>query len=168
MSKEEAFVQLIQEHEGIIFKITTIYVKAQVDQQDLYQEIVYQLWKSYDSFQGKSKRSTWLYRVALNTAITRKRKRQKSVDTLPIDQVVLNQMEIKDHLMEERVQTLYTHIQQLNTLEKGLIFLFLEGKKHEEIAQITGLSKTNVGTRLARIKQKLKAGIEKEVECATD
>lgn len=164
MSKEEAFVQLIQENEGIIFKITTIYAKEQVDQQDLYQEIVYQLWKSYDRFAGKSKWSTWLYRVALNTAITRKKKNRRTLETLPIDQVVLNQIEGKDHILEERIQLLYAHIQQLTALEKGLILLFLEGKKHEEIAQITGLSKTNVGTKLSRIKEKLKKRIVKETD----
>jgi len=162
MSKEERFVQLIQENEGIIFKITTIYTREEFDQQDLYQEIVYQLWKSYDSFSGKSKQSTWLYRVALNTAITRKKKSRKKVATLPIDQVILNQIAIKDQVLEERILLLYAHIQQLDTLEKGLILLFLEGKKHEEIAQITGLSKTNVGTKIARIKQKLKAQIVKK------
>ncbi|MEL6719487.1 MAG: sigma-70 family RNA polymerase sigma factor [Bacteroidota bacterium] len=162
MSKEEAFVQLIQKNEGIIFKITTIYAKDQFDQKDLYQEIVYQLWKSFDTYREKAKWTTWMYRVAMNTAITRKKKSRKSLEMLPIDQVILNKIEIKDQILEERIQLLYAHIQQLNPLEKGLVFLFLEGKKHEEIAQVTGLSKTNVGTKLGRIKQKLKERITKQ------
>ena len=98
----------------------------------------------------------------MNTAITRKKKNRKNLETQPIDQVVLNQIERRDQFLEEQIQILYAHIQQLTALEKGLILLFLEGKKHEEIAQITGLSKTNVGTKLSRIKQKLKTKITKE------
>ena len=79
---------------------------------------------------------------------------------MPIDRVVLNQLDEKDSLMEDQVIVLYAHIKKLNTLEKGLILLFLEGKSYEEIARITGFTSTNVGTRLARVKQKLKSQIK--------
>ncbi|MGB5204731.1 MAG: sigma-70 family RNA polymerase sigma factor, partial [Eudoraea sp.] len=139
-----------------------IYTENGQDQKDLYQEIVYQLWKSYDSFRNESKISTWMYRVALNTAIGQLKKRKKQSITTSIDQVVLRQTENYDTEFENRLKIVYEQIHQLNILEKGLILLLLEGKKYEEIAEITGLSETNVGTRISRIKQKLKSRILKK------
>lgn len=162
MPKEEKFVQIIKEHEGILFKITTVYTDNGDDQKDLYQDIVFQLWKSFDSFRNESKISTWMYRIALNTALTRINKKKRKGHSVPIDQVVLKQTEQYDTEFEERIKLLYHHIKQLNVLEKGLILLLLEGKKYEEIAEISGLSPSNVGTRISRIKQKLKTQIVKE------
>ena len=162
MGKEESFTRLIKENEGVIFKITTIYTENGQDQKDLYQEIVYQLWKSYDSFRNESKISTWMYRVALNTAIGQLKKSKKHSIKTGIDQVVLRQTENYDTEFENRLKMVYEQIHQLNILEKGLILLLLEGKKYEEIAEITGLSETNVGTRISRIKQKLKSRILKK------
>ncbi|MEP0134169.1 MAG: sigma-70 family RNA polymerase sigma factor [Eudoraea sp.] len=162
MGKEESFTRIIRENEGVIFKITTIYTQNGQDQKDLYQEIVYQLWKSFDSFRNESKISTWMYRIALNTAISQLKKSKKHSNTTGIDQVVLKQTENYDTAIENRLKMVYEHIHQLNILEKGLILLLLEGKKYEEIAEITGLSETNVGTRISRIKQKLKLRILKK------
>lgn len=162
MGKEESFTRIIKENEGVIFKITTVYTQDSQDQKDLYQEIVYQLWKSFDSFRNESKISTWMYRVALNTAISQFKKRKKQSITTSIDQVVLRQTENYDPDFENKLKVIYEHIHQLNILEKGLILLLLEGKKYEEIAKITGLSETNVGTRISRIKQKLKSRILKK------
>ena len=162
MGKEESFTRIIRENEGVIFKITTIYTQNGQDQKDLYQEIVYQLWKSFDSFRNESKISTWMYRIALNTAISQLKKSKKHSNTTGIDQVVLKQTENYDTAFENRLKMVYEHIHQLNILEKGLILLLLEGKKYEEIAEITGLSETNVGTRISRIKQKLKLRILKK------
>ncbi|MBT8180872.1 MAG: sigma-70 family RNA polymerase sigma factor [Eudoraea sp.] len=161
MGKEESFTRIIKENEGVIFKITTIYTQNEQDQKDLYQEIVYQLWKSFDTFRNESKISTWMYRVALNTAINQLNKRKKHSNTTGIDQVVLKQTENYDTEFENRLKIVYQHIHQLNILEKGLILLLLEGKKYQEISEITGLSETNVGTRISRIKQKLKSRILK-------
>lgn len=162
MGKEESFTRLIKENEGVIFKVTTIYTDSGQDQKDLYQEIVFQLWKSFDSFRNESKISTWMYRIALNTAIGQLKKRKKQSITTSIDQVVLRQTENYDTEFENRLKIVYKQIHQLNILEKGLILLLLEGKKYEEIAEITGLSETNVGTRISRIKQKLKSRILKK------
>ncbi|MEX0289614.1 MAG: RNA polymerase sigma factor [Flavobacteriaceae bacterium] len=161
MGKEEEFAQIIKDNEGVIFKITTIYTNNGQDQKDLYQDIVYQLWKSYDSFRNESKISTWMYRVALNTAIRQLQKRKRRPDDVSIDKVVARQTENYDTEFEERLKVLYSHISKLNVLEKGLILLLLEGKKYEEIADITGLSPNNVGTRISRIKAKLKSQIVK-------
>jgi len=160
MSKEEAFVQLIKQNEGVIFKITTMYTDNRSDQKDLYQDVVYQLWKSFDSFRSESKISTWMYRVALNTALTRLKRSKRMGLAVSIDKVVMEQTENYDAEFEEKLKLMYNHIKQLNVLERGLMLLLLEGKKYEEIAEITGLSQSNVGTRISRIKGKLKNRIK--------
>ncbi len=150
---------MIREHEGIIYKISRVYFDQEEDQKDLYQEIVYQLWKSYDSFDDRSKWSTWMYRVALNTAISflkRDKSKLKKVSSEGLDNF---KMEPFDPVMEERIEWLYKSIQELSVVEKGIILLYLEGKRHDEIASITGFSATNVGTRISRIKEKLKRQI---------
>ena len=160
MNKEDVFTKLIRDNEGIIFKISSMYTKDSQDHKDLYQDIVYQLWKSFDSFRQESKISTWLYRVAMNTAITQVKKENKSRMGLPIEDVVINEIQTDNVDLEEKIKYLYRQIHQLNPLEKGLILLMLEGKKHEEIAEITGLSRSNVGTRISRIKEKLKKKLQ--------
>ncbi len=161
MAKEEAFVKMIKQNEGVIFKITTIYTDNADDQKDLYQDIVYQLWKSFDSFREEAKISTWMYRVAMNTALTRIRKKKRQGNQISIDRVVLQQTEQSDLGFEERLKQVYASIHQLNELEKGLILLLLEGKNYGEIAEITGLTISNVGTRISRIKQNLKSKVTK-------
>lgn len=161
MQKEAEFVRIIKENEGVIFKITTMYTYNRDDQKDLYQDVVYQLWKSFDSFRAESKFSTWMYRIGLNTALTRLKKSKRMGNPVSIDKVILQQTENYNPEFEEKLKLMYAHIKQLNVLEKGLMLLLLEGKKYEEIAEITGLSPSNVGTRISRIKQKLKQQIIK-------
>lgn len=161
MQDKKEFIQTIKDNEGVIFKISRAYTNDAEDQKDLYQEIVYQLWKSSSSFRGDSKVATWIYRVALNTSIAHLHKRKKKVNLGSFDFEYSNKFNGVDELMEERMNTLYAHIKELNVVDKGVIVLFLEGKSYEEIAIITGFSITNVGTRLSRIKQKLKTQIKK-------
>jgi RNA polymerase sigma-70 factor (ECF subfamily) len=159
MPDQAEFIRIIKENEGIIFKITIVYSDDEDDQKDLYQEIVYQLWRCFDSFRQESKISTWIYRIALNISITHLKKKKKR-NHVPIDQVIFNRMDHHDTLMEERVGLLYAGIKQLGTMEKGLILLYLEGNNYEEIALITGFTATNVGTRLNRIRHKLRSQIK--------
>lgn len=162
MDKKTEFIKIIQENEGLIFKITTFYTNSGQDRDDLYQEIVYQLWKSYDTFNKKSKLSTWMYRVALNTAIYHLKQSKKGIPTVSIDGTLFQFSDAHDQAEEERILTLYAHIQQLNLLERGIILLYLEGKSHQEIAEIIGISSSNVGTKISRIKEKLKNQITKK------
>ncbi|MEN2281021.1 sigma-70 family RNA polymerase sigma factor [Algoriphagus sp. SE2] len=157
MSKEEEFIQLIQENQGLIYKITLIYSKEKAEQDDLYQEIVYQTWKSFDHFKKASKPSTWLYRVGMNTAITHLNKSKKRPLMVSMDQTLFNYSEPMESEKEEKIQWLYAQIRKLSLLDRGIMFLFLEGKNYEEIGQITGITTSNVGTRMSRIKQKLKS-----------
>jgi len=161
MPREDLFIELIREHQALIFKVSGMYTDQKQDQKDLYQEIVYQLWKSYDTFAEKSKISTWMYRVAINTAIKQLNSKKRQPRTSSIEAIDLPGMDTTDGLMEERMKRLHKEIEKLNILEKGIILLALEGKKHEEIAEITGLSVTNVGTRMSRIKTKLKSELTK-------
>jgi len=160
MQDKTAFVLIVKKNEGLIYKITRVYTDTQEDQKDLYQEIVYQLWKSFDSFKGNSKISTWIYRIALNTAIGYLNKSKKKVSQVSLDFELLNPADESDTVTEERLAILYNMIKQLNIIEKGLILLLLEGKSYDEIAVITGFSSSNVGTRLSRIKKKLKENIK--------
>ena len=160
MEKKRRFIQLIKEHEGLIFKITKVYAVDEEDQKDLYQEVVYQLWKAFDSFEGRAKISTWMYRIALNTAITHVKKEKKKGLTTTLDSQLHELVYEANQELEEQIQLLYAQIKKLNVIEKSIVLLYLEGKTYEEIALITGFSKTNIGTRLARIKQKLKAQIK--------
>lgn len=160
MEYQKEFMKLIKEHEGIIYKVSRAYCNQLQDQKDLYQEIIYRLWKSHSSFQGKSKYSTWMYRIALNTSISYVQKKKKNDKVLDSDYFI-DRIEQVDQIIEERVKILYDQIQNLNIIEKGIILLYLEGKSYEEIAEITGFSKTNISTRLNRIKSKLKKEIKK-------
>ncbi len=161
MTDKTKFIKIIKEHEGIIYKITRVYTNNDEDQKDLYQEIVYQLWKSFESFKGNSKMSTWIYKVALNTSITHTKKEKKSGRKIELDFSIYQFINETDNVKEERLNILYKHIHELNIIEKGIILLYLEGKNYEEIANITGFTKTNVSTKLSRIKIKLKNKIKK-------
>ena len=162
MDKKSEFITVIKTHEGIIFKVAAFYMRDADDRQDLYQEIVYQLWKSFDSFKGQSKLSTWIYRVALNTAIYALQKSKRRIITSVLDQEII-QVPDDEYSMEteERIQSLYKLIRQLNLVEKGIVLLYLEGKSYQEIAEITGISASNVGTKLSRVKEKMKTQITK-------
>lgn len=158
MRKEAAFTAMIKDNEGIIFKLSRAYCDHLEDQKDLYQEIVYQLWKGFASFRGDAKRSTWMYRVALNTAFSYLRKEKRKGHAVALDDIQLR-YEPHDPIQEERIAELYGHISKLNDIEKGIMLLLLEGKKYEEIAEITGFSRTAIGTRISRIKDKIKKQI---------
>jgi len=160
MAKKELFTQVIQEHQGILYKITKLYTDQEEDQKDLYQEIVFQLWKGFSSFRGEAKISTWMYRIALNTALLHLKRKKRRGHSVALDGVALAQ-EIYDPVMEERLKVLYAHIRKLGDMDKGIIFLFLEGRKYEEIASITGITASNVATRMSRIKDKLRAQLKK-------
>lgn len=162
MAEQEEFVRLIREHQGLIYKVSAMYTDQKQDRNDLYQEIVCQLWKSFDSFRGDSKRSTWMYRVALNTAIGQLNKRNRRSPEVHLETVSHMVEEESSGLMEERIRLLHQEIGKLNVLEKGIMLLLLEGKNYDEIAEITGLTPTNVGTRISRIKEKLRSEMVKK------
>ncbi len=150
---KQRFSDAVFRHFGILHKICRIYKKNAADREDLLQEILYNAWRAYPRFEGRSKFSTWLYRVALNTALYQNRKDRLTVNIIPLEDKTLNTAGEED---DEALKILYRAIDDLNPLEKSIVILFLDDQPYTEIAEITGLSVNNVGVRLNRIKIKMK------------
>jgi RNA polymerase sigma factor (sigma-70 family) len=154
------FVQLVEEHSRIIYKISGAYTKTSHDREDLISEILLQLWRTSSNFEGNCKVSTWVYRVALNTAMNFKRKQKNETLFTPTDFGNANQFrQIIEAEPSEELDILYQCINELDDLNKPIILLYLDGNSHDEIAEITGISKSNVGTRIGRIKEQLKKSV---------
>ncbi|CAN5490115.1 sigma-70 family RNA polymerase sigma factor [soil metagenome] len=155
---KEAFLQLIQENKGIIFKICNAYCAGIHDREDLAQEIIYNLWKSWPAFDNSYKFSTWMYRIALNVAISSYRKKNKNIATISFD---VSETDIADRteqrdLTAENSALLLQFINELNMLERALMLLYMDGKSYGEIADILGITETNTATKINRIKNNLK------------
>lgn len=162
-SQEKEFLEKIEKHKGVIFKISKMYMDNRDDQNDLYQEIVYQAWKSYSGFQKKSDFSTWLYRTALNTAIVflRSEKKRNFIHSQSIDNLAIHQ-ESYNETEDKNMKLMYEAIHQLSPIDKALIFFYLEDFSGKEIANQLGLSEVNVRVKLNRAKAKLKEIITKQ------
>lgn len=154
---QEEFVRQVQANQGILQKICRLYGQTQPDREDLFQEIVVQLWRALPKFEGQSKFSTWLYRVALNTAISDFRKKRR---TLPVSETVVESLEIKSELgevdKEENLNTLYVAISRLPEVDKAIVMLYLEDKSYEEMEDILGISANNLRVKMNRVKEKLR------------
>ncbi len=153
----DLFVKEISDNKGVIHKVCNIYCHNSEEKKDLMQEITLQLWKSFPNFKEKSKFSTWMYRIALNTAVTniRKSKRSPLWETLSDKQEEVIEKEEMPNL-DESINKLYKAIAKLNEIEKGIILLYLEKKTYAEIGEIMGLSEKNISVKIVRVKQKLK------------
>ncbi|TRW23131.1 sigma-70 family RNA polymerase sigma factor [Flavobacterium zepuense] len=156
-SIERSFVQQLQENQNLIHKICRLYTNNEDAHKDLFQEITIQLWKAFPQFRGEAKFTTWAYRVALNTAITLYRKKTRTISTIEFDSKIhrFNQDEY-NYEEEEHIKLLYQAVQQLNDIEKALVFMYLEDKDYTEIAQTLGISEVNARVKMNRIKSKLK------------
>jgi RNA polymerase sigma-70 factor (ECF subfamily) len=156
--QKDQFLDVLEKNIGIIIKIARAYSKTLHDKEDLINDITLELWKSFGRFKGDSKISTWIYRIALNTSMNYKRKREKDRLFFLDD---LKQIENLSWLIEQadssQSEILYQCIDELNQLNKAIILLYLDGNSHDEISDITGISKTNVGTRIGRIKEQIKS-----------
>lgn len=150
---KERFLKLLEEHQGIVHHICTLYSHDQDDHNDLFQEIIFHLWRSFNSFQHQSKFSTWLYRVALNTAISQLRKNKK-INFTKLDEAENISIEPAEN-MDEEIQLMYQAIRKLSKIDRAITMLYLEEHKYEEIAEILGIAASNVGVRINRVKTKL-------------
>jgi RNA polymerase sigma-70 factor (ECF subfamily) len=148
-----AFTQLVKEHERIINKVCRVYTRNESDRQDLFQEILYQLWRSFGNFRGESKPSTFIYKVALNTACTQLRNDDRRQRNMAQYQKEDNAPDGEN--TDEQIQRLHWAISQLDDAEKAIITLYLENHSTEEIAEIIGISTSNAGVKIHRIKKKL-------------
>lgn len=158
MIKQTEFLKLVEEHKLIIYKICNAYCKNAGDRDDLAQEITYQLWRSFHHFNGSVKFSTWMYRVALNVAISfyRKTKKNENIIELPENAAGIADKREDNHELEKNIVVLQQFINELKELDKALMILYLEEKSYSEISEILGITETNVATRISRIKDKLK------------
>lgn len=156
IKSEDDFFALLEKHQNILHKICRIYTQTEEEHQDLFQEISIQLWQSYPRFKGKSKFTTWMYRVGINTAITLFRKQKRSIDTLSINenQVVRYQEEYDDE-KDQQLEWLFKQINDFSKIDKALVLLYLDNKKYDEIAETLGISPGNARVKMNRIKQKL-------------
>ena len=155
--QRDQFLNILEKNIGIITKIARAYSKLPHDKEDLINDITLELWKSFARFKGDSKISTWIYRVALNTSMNYKRKKERDRLFFLDD---LKQIENQSWLIEQpdssNSEILYQCIDELNQLNKAIILLYLDGNSHDEISDITGISKTNVSTRISRIKEQIR------------
>jgi RNA polymerase sigma factor (sigma-70 family) len=152
------FLALLKDHKKILYKVAYVYCRNSDDRRDLIQEMLIQLWQAFGRYDGRSRFSTWSYRVAVNVAISfYRRERRRSRDTVSLEDFGLD-VSAADEVFDEKsdnMRALRKLIGQMDEMNRALIVLFLDGFSYEEIAGIVGTSVTNVGTRLNRIKQKL-------------
>ncbi|MCB9065665.1 MAG: RNA polymerase sigma factor [Chitinophagales bacterium] len=147
---------MIQQHERLVYKVCSIYTDTNEDSRDLFQEIIMQAWRSYPKFKGEAQESTWLYRVALNTAINHQRKKNRSPVVLYPELLHQHPEDQLPDAYKEEYKILQRMIAELPRLDKALILLYLEDRSYNEIAEILGISPSNVGTKLNRIKDRMK------------
>lgn len=154
---EHQFVSNLELHQNIVHKICRMYTNDQDSHNDLFQEITIQLWKAYPKFRGDSKFSTWMYRVALNTAITLYRKSKREIRTQDFDEV---SFKIKareyDDEVEQQLKLMYKAVKELNDIDKALVFLYLEDQSYREISETLGITEVNARVKMNRIKKSLK------------
>ncbi|RZS93350.1 RNA polymerase sigma factor [Aquimarina brevivitae] len=154
---EHKFVKKLEENQNIVHKVCRIYTNDRESHNDLFQEITIQLWKAYPKFRGDSKFSTWMYRVALNTAITLYRKSKRSIKTSDVDFMEFKiKAEEYDDEIEQQLKLMYAAVKELNDIEKALVFLYLEDKSYKDISETLGITEVNARVRMNRVKTKLK------------
>ena len=156
---KDKFIAIVKEHRTLIYKVCCSYCQDADSRNDLQQDILLQLWGSLSKYDGSTKLSTWIYRIALNTAISFYRKNKKHQEkkiNLDDDVIISLPSSEVDYQHKESITLLYQFINKLNDFDKALILLYLDEYKYEEIAEILGISKTNVATKISRIKQILK------------
>lgn len=160
-SKEKQFLTYLEQHKGILHKVARLYMDTAEDREDLHQEIIIQLWKSYANFKGESQFSTWMYRVAVNTAITFLKKEKKRSQTFGEGDHLEFADEEYSPEKDQQLAAFYEAVQDLKQIEKALIFYFMEGLSHRETGNNLGISEGNVRVKLNRTKEKLQIIIKK-------
>lgn len=151
--KEHQFELLVREHKRTIYTVCYMFSHNKTEVEDLFQEVLIRLWNGFDHYEGRSSARTWIYRVALNTAINQDKKERRRIETVPLT-VDINPFEADDPKTQQ-VRKLHDLISQLELIDRSLVLLWLEGIPYDEIGAIIGITPNNVGVRLARIKEKL-------------
>jgi RNA polymerase sigma-70 factor (ECF subfamily) len=164
---DDVFVEKINQNIGIAHKVCRIYFDSTNDYDDAFQEMMYQLWRAFKSFDGRSKFSTWMYKVCLNTALTYQRKYQRyKTESLDVKHQQIEAEPSTDNA--QQMALLYSAIARLSPVNRAIILLYLEEMSYEEIANITGLTKSNVSVKLVRIKKELESELKKTIKAIED
>jgi RNA polymerase sigma-70 factor (ECF subfamily) len=159
-SIKEEFLQLLAAYQGILHKVNLVYFRSQADRDDNFQEMVYQLWKSYPKLQNKHSIGSWVYAVSINTSISRIKKERKieyrdKLPDLPDQTGVFERI-----IQNEALKKLLDAISRLDEIDKSIMLLYLEERSYDEMAEIIGISKSNIGVRINRAKEKIKQLIQ--------
>ncbi len=153
--QREIFDEWLNDYKALLFKIIRAYAKHQENQEDLFQDICLQIYRSIPNFKGKSAISTWIYRIALNTALKWSAKEKKHMEGHQEIEKVEHVLEMNDHAEDDRLAWLYQEIHQLNEIDRSLTILLMEGYSYKEMASMVGISESNIGVKIHRIKKHL-------------
>jgi RNA polymerase sigma-70 factor (ECF subfamily) len=153
---QETFQDRIEQHKKILYKVCNAYCRDRDSREDLAQEILFQLWRSFGKFDGRCQFSTWMYRIALNVAISFYRRESTRTRHVFSDEQRLLEAAVEPERQPEEVRLLYEFIAELDPLGRALILLYLDGNNYQEIAEIAGISETNVATKISRLKSRMK------------
>jgi len=153
---QESFQKLLEEHRKILYKICHCYCRSRDDRDDLAQEIVVQLWRSFQSYDGRCRFSTWMYRVALNVAISFYRRERVRTEHIITAEEPLLAIADETPTQPDEIRLLYQAIERLDPLNKALILLYLDGNSYAEIGEVLGITQTNVATKIGRLKETLR------------
>ncbi len=165
----ERFSDLLEAHRRIVFKVANTYCWDPEDRADLSQEIVAQLWRAFSAYDPRRPFSTWMYRIALNVAISSVRRRGREARTVPFDEAAHDTADHRrpDPEADERIRALYQVIDRLDPLNRALLLLYLDEHSYREMAEILGISETNVGTKLNRLKARIREDIGGTTPCGS-
>ena len=157
---QKSFLKMLSDYQGIIHKVNMIYFKSDIDRQDNFQEVVYQLWRSFQSLKDKEKPASWIYAVAINTSISKIRidSRLEFRDSVP-DIESVNPYEQQER--NENYQKLINALHHLNEIDRSIMLLYMEEYTYEEIAKIVGMSSSNIGVKIHRLKSQLQQQFNK-------
>jgi RNA polymerase sigma-70 factor (ECF subfamily) len=152
--QKQNFIRVVNDHQGIVKSLCKAYYGRYEDQKDAYQDIILQLWKSFETFRGESQLSTWIYRVSLNTLLTKVRNERNKIITEPLP---ISDLTTPTAMADDDRELLSIVMQSLKDVDKAIVILYLEGYKNKEISEMLDLTPTNVSTRLNRVTTELKA-----------
>jgi RNA polymerase sigma factor (sigma-70 family) len=158
------FQALVEEHRKILFKVCALYCKHQVDREDLAQEIVLQLWRSFRNFDDRCRFSTWMYRISLNVAISFNRRERTRTRHVRLGGETLFESIQETEQLPEDMHSLYQYVEALDPLNKALMLLYLDGNSYQVIAEVVGITETNVATKLSRLKAKMKCDLSTKAQ----
>jgi RNA polymerase sigma-70 factor (ECF subfamily) len=161
--RQGRFERLIEEHRGILYRVCRSYCSDRNEREDLGQEIVAQLWRSFERYDDRYAFSTWMYRVALNVAISYRRRMRRHTEHMLFDDAAIDAAVQQEPQNADDLTALRSFIEELDPLPKALMLLYLEGYPHREIAETLGISESNVGTKINRIKSELRCRFDQQL-----